>query len=55
MVNWLAEWLFVRLILRRSALVDLTPVDETLHDGQVPPIAGGLTVLHTPGDCAGQV
>ena len=54
-VNWLAWRLFVRPILRRFARVDATPVDETLHDGQVLPIAGGLTVLHTPGHCAGQV
>ena len=54
-VNWLVWRLFVRPILRRFARVDPTPVDETLHDGQVLPIAGGLTVLHTPGHCAGQV
>jgi glyoxylase-like metal-dependent hydrolase (beta-lactamase superfamily II) len=40
-VNWLLWRLFVR-----------PPVDETLHDGQVP-IAGGLTVLHAPGHCRG--
>jgi glyoxylase-like metal-dependent hydrolase (beta-lactamase superfamily II) len=54
-VNGLVWRLFVRPILRRFAQVDPTPVDETLHDGQVLPIAGGLTVLHTPGHCAGQV
>jgi glyoxylase-like metal-dependent hydrolase (beta-lactamase superfamily II) len=54
-VNRLVWRLFVRPILRRFPRVDPTPVDETLHDGQVLPIAGGLTVYHTPGHCAGQV
>jgi glyoxylase-like metal-dependent hydrolase (beta-lactamase superfamily II) len=54
-VNWLVWRLFVRPILRRFARVDPTPVDHALHDGQVLPVAGGLTVLHIPGHCAGQV
>jgi glyoxylase-like metal-dependent hydrolase (beta-lactamase superfamily II) len=54
-VNWLVWRLFIRPILRRFARVDPTPVDHTLYDGQVLPVAGGLTVLHTPGHCAGQV
>jgi len=54
-VNWLVWRLFIRSILRRFARVDPTPVDHALHDGQMLPIAGGLTVLHTPGHCAGQV
>ena len=54
-VNWLVWCLFIRRILRRFARVDPTPVDHALYDGQVLPIAGGLTVLHTPGHCAGQV
>ena len=31
------------------------PADHDLSDGQVLPIAGGLTVVHAPGHCAGQV
>jgi glyoxylase-like metal-dependent hydrolase (beta-lactamase superfamily II) len=54
-VNWLVWRLFIRPILRRFARVDPTPVDHALYDGQVLPVAGGLTVLHTPGHCAGQV
>src|SRR6516165_11050855 len=53
-VNWLVWRLFIRPILRRFPRVDPTPVDHALHDGQVLPVAGGLTVLHTPGHCAGQ-
>jgi glyoxylase-like metal-dependent hydrolase (beta-lactamase superfamily II) len=54
-VNWLVWRLFIRPILRRFVHVDPTPVDHALYDGQILPVAGGLTVLHTPGHCAGQV
>jgi glyoxylase-like metal-dependent hydrolase (beta-lactamase superfamily II) len=54
-VNWLVWRLFIRPILRRFPRVDPTPVDHELYDGQVLPVAGGLTVLHTPGHCARQV
>jgi glyoxylase-like metal-dependent hydrolase (beta-lactamase superfamily II) len=47
--------LFIRPILRRYPRVEPTPVDHQLSDGQVLPIAGGLTVVHAPGHCAGQV
>src|SRR5262249_60209463 len=55
LANWRVWRLFIRSILRRFARVDPTPVDHALNDGQVLPIAGGLTVLHAPGHCAGQV
>jgi glyoxylase-like metal-dependent hydrolase (beta-lactamase superfamily II) len=55
LVSWLAWRLFIRPILRRYPRVEPTPVDHHLSDGQVLPIAGGLTVVHAPGHCAGQV
>ena len=51
--------LLVRLVIRpklkRMQQLQGTPVDHEIQDGQVLPIAGGLTVLHTPGHCAGHV
>jgi glyoxylase-like metal-dependent hydrolase (beta-lactamase superfamily II) len=54
-VSWLVWRLFIRPILRRYPRVEPTPVDHHPSDGQVLPIAGGLTVVHAPGHCAGQV
>ena len=55
----LLNQLIVRLVIapkaRKLGQVDPTPVDHELSDGQTLPIAGGLTVLHAPGHCAGQV
>ena len=53
-VSWLVWRLFIRPILNRNPRVEPTPVDHHLSDGQVLPIAGGLTVVHAPGHCAGQ-
>ena len=50
LVNWLVWRLFVRPTLRRWARDDPTPVDETLHDGTVLPIAGGLINNSVAGD-----
>jgi glyoxylase-like metal-dependent hydrolase (beta-lactamase superfamily II) len=55
MVSWLVWRLFIRPILNRNPRVEPTPVDHHLSDGQVLPIAGGLTVVPAPGHCAGQV
>jgi glyoxylase-like metal-dependent hydrolase (beta-lactamase superfamily II) len=30
-------------------------IDQTLTDGELLPVAGGIEVIHTPGHCAGQV
>src|SRR5262249_41445988 len=54
-ISWLVWRLFIRPILRRPPQVEPAPVDHHLSDGQVLPIAGGLTVVHAPGHCAGQV
>jgi glyoxylase-like metal-dependent hydrolase (beta-lactamase superfamily II) len=42
-------------ILKRSQSSDPAPVERTLTDGEVLPIAGGLEVLHTPGHSPGHV
>ncbi len=55
----LVAQLVVRLLIRpkvkRLGQLQGTPVDHKVNDGDVLPIAGGLTVLHTPGHCAGHV
>jgi glyoxylase-like metal-dependent hydrolase (beta-lactamase superfamily II) len=54
-VSWLVWRLFILPMLHCYPHVAPTPVDHHLFDGQVLPIAGGLTVVHAPGHCAGQV
>lgn len=44
-----------RIFAGRVHRVEPTPVDATYEDGDVLPAAGGLTVIHAPGHCAGQV
>lgn len=44
-----------RLAMRANGNVDLVRIDHLLHDGDQLDIAGGLTVIATPGHCAGQV
>ena len=42
-------------MLKRVQSSDPAPVERTLTDGEVLPIAGGLQVLHTPGHSPGHV
>ncbi len=35
--------------------VDPVTIDHAIHDGDTLPLAGGLTAVHTPGHCAGQL
>lgn len=42
-------------LLKRSPGSDPAPVERTLTDGELLPIAGGLRVLHTPGHSPGHV
>lgn len=44
-----------RLAMRSNGNVDPVRIDHVLHDGDELDIAGGLTVIGTPGHCAGQV
>jgi glyoxylase-like metal-dependent hydrolase (beta-lactamase superfamily II) len=49
---------FIRILMGAMSLVAKTkpvPTDEILHDGQVLPILGGLTVLETPGHTPGHL
>ncbi len=42
-------------LLKRSQAADPAPVERTLTDGEILPIAGGLHVVHTPGHSPGHV
>ena len=54
-VSQLVVRLLIRPKVKRLGRIDPTPVDHDLQDGQTLPVAGGLTVLHSPGHCAGHV
>ena len=43
------------LIARPNATFEPVRIDQHLEDGDVLPFAGGLTVIHCPGHCAGQI
>lgn len=47
--------LMFRLFMRPAPLMPGTPIDHEVSDGDVLPIAGGLTAVHTPGHCAGHL
>ena len=42
-------------MLKRASASDPAPVERTLTDGEVLPIAGGLQVVHTPGHSPGHI
>jgi len=47
--------LMFRLLIRPAPPIDGAVIDHEVNDGDVLPIAGGLTALHTPGHCAGHL
>lgn len=47
--------LLFRLIYREGLSVEPAHIDHVLEDGAVIPLAGGMTAIHAPGHCAGQV
>jgi glyoxylase-like metal-dependent hydrolase (beta-lactamase superfamily II) len=47
--------LLFKVFARRNPTVEPCRIDQTVTDGEVLPIAGGLQVLHVPGHCAGQI
>lgn len=47
--------LLFRVFGKLNQSVPPIPVDGTIADGEVLPIAGGLEIIATPGHCAGQV
>lgn len=51
----LINGLVFRLLMRSIPTVEGTPIDHQVQDGEVLPIAGGLTAIHVPGHCAGQL
>lgn len=44
-----------RLFVRLDRMVEPEAIDHQIEDGEQLPIAGGLTAIHLPGHCAGQV
>ena len=51
----LLKALMFLLFVRSNATVEPARIDHLVEDGDILPIAGGLTVIHVPGHCAGQV
>jgi glyoxylase-like metal-dependent hydrolase (beta-lactamase superfamily II) len=47
--------LMFRLFIRSAPTIEGAVIDHEVNDGDVLPIAGGLTALHTPGHCAGHL
>jgi glyoxylase-like metal-dependent hydrolase (beta-lactamase superfamily II) len=45
----------VRLFVRLDRVVEPAAIDHQIEDGQQLPIAGGITAVHVPGHCAGQL
>ena len=44
-----------RLFWRPNEPMPPFEIDQTIADGEVPPVAGGLRAVHLPGHCAGQL
>jgi glyoxylase-like metal-dependent hydrolase (beta-lactamase superfamily II) len=44
-----------RLFVRPVRSVEAAPIEHRVEDGQQMPVAGGLTAIHVPGHCAGQI
>ena len=44
-----------RLFVRPVPSVEAAPIDQQVKDGEKLSIAGGLTAIHIPGHCAGQL
>jgi glyoxylase-like metal-dependent hydrolase (beta-lactamase superfamily II) len=47
--------LLFKLFARPNRSVEPCRIDQTVTDGELLPIGGGLKVIHVPGHCAGQV
>ena len=47
--------LMFRLFIRPPGPIEGAATDHLINDGDVLPIAGGLTAIHTPGHCAGHL
>lgn len=51
----LVNGLLFRAFVRTNISVEPTAIDHLVSDGDILPIAGGLTAIHAPGHCAGQL
>ncbi len=51
----LLNWLMKKFVLGKVRQVDPVRIDHRLTDSQILPLAGGITVIHVPGHCLGQV
>ena len=51
----LLNLLIVKFLVRPVMQVELATVDRELNDGDLIPLAGGITAIHTPGHRAGQI
>ena len=51
----LLNLLIVKLLVRPAMLVEPATIDRELNDGDLIPLAGGITAIHTPGHRAGQI
>ncbi len=49
--------LLFRILVKSGydAKVPPATIDERINNGDIPPTAGGIRVIHTPGSCAGHV
>jgi glyoxylase-like metal-dependent hydrolase (beta-lactamase superfamily II) len=47
--------LMFRMFIRPVATVEGAAIEHQVQDGEVLPLAGGLTAIHVPGHCAGQL
>lgn len=51
----LLNGILFRIFARSTNTVEATNIEHRVEDGETLPIAGGLTAIHVPGHCAGQV
>lgn len=53
--GWLNQAIYHLYIKNAPKTNDPAPVEETLTDGDVLPVAGGMRILHSPGHSAGHI
>lgn len=51
----LMNWLIVKFFIHPPVAVEPGKIDNRVDDGQTLPIVGGVTAVHAPGHCAGQL
>ena len=53
--GWRQQLLFKMFVPKTPVLIEQCVIDKEVTDGDVLPIAGGLKVIHVPGQCKGQI